>query len=145
MSLYHQKLRWAQRWLQVTLKYTPKIFISNKSLYEKFIMFLLLPYREFHHYLTLNILTSFTNYYLQTGLFNTELMKFNIILLVYKGLKILILILGGYLSKAPITVKQIILYLLLVLPYEFFKHIITLEAHFRNIRGIITWKVTSRC
>ncbi len=143
-SLYYQRLRWAQGWLQVTLKYTMQILRSDKQLWQKIVMFLLLPYREFHHYLSLNVITAFLSYYIRTGLIDMELIKYNSILLIFEGMKILILVLGGYLSKAGINLKQVLLYIILVIPYEIFKHVITLEAHIRNMRQINSWIVTAR-
>jgi len=126
-DLIHQRTRWSQGWLEVTNKYIISILRSSSiTIRQKIICFFLLPYREYHHYLTLNVLTSFLNYYIHTNYLDTKLVLFSIIIPIYECIKILILFLGSYLNKGGISFKQIILYLILVIPYDVFKHIITL-------------------
>ena len=141
-SLYHQRIRWAQGWLQVTLKHTKEILTSNKSIWEKVVAFFLFPYREFHHYLSLNVLPAFVTYYIRTQTIDLELLNLSYLILIFELFKILIVLIGGYLNGKSITIKQVLLYLTVLFPYEIFKHIITLEAHFRNMIGVKTCVLT---
>jgi len=143
LSLYKQRLRWAQGWLQVTLRHYINFILKSGSLWEKIVVTFLLPFREFFHYGAIHVGTSCVIYLIKYG-FNIEnlyLLPFTVVVIIINGIKMLITELN-YGKRRPL--HQYVIYYILLPFYDMFKLFVMLGSHIHEIYDDQAWRVTVR-
>lgn len=143
LSLYKQRLRWAQGWLQVTMRHYTRILCSDRPSIEKIIMFLFLPFREFYHYCTIHAGTSCIIYFIrmETDVTHLYLLLITLLLFVTNFVKIFI---AEIIYGKTRPLYQYLVYYIVLPFYNFFKMFVMLASHVHEIFSDYSWRVTAR-
>lgn len=144
-GLIKQRVRWSQGWSQVGTRHLRLLANSKISLYRRFMIFLMLHWREVFYYLTPWILGSVIYSFVFDHRFAWYLFPVTG-LLALQG-PILTLLAAWHVqgeTHPGLNWKTYLIYILISPLYEMLKNMICLIAHYRNAMGLTKWNVTAR-
>eukprot|EP00529_Nitzschia_sp_RCC80_P004318 CAMPEP_0113452310 /NCGR_PEP_ID=MMETSP0014_2-20120614/6781_1 /TAXON_ID=2857 /ORGANISM="Nitzschia sp." /LENGTH=947 /DNA_ID=CAMNT_0000343679 /DNA_START=77 /DNA_END=2920 /DNA_ORIENTATION=+ /assembly_acc=CAM_ASM_000159 len=154
-SLFKQRLRWAQGWYEVTWRQITLPFRSapGLTLWSRFCIFLLLPFREMYVYLSSFTVPIAVVYLVKCGwvCVDYRLLAFAAFCFC---IPICMTFSAWYLTKdrtvnihyrnPHLVPMDYFKYLLVSFPYELFKIQVTVMSHARQAMGLNKWVVTKR-
>ena len=144
-GLMKQRVRWSQGWSQVGTRHLRLLVNPRLSLYRRFMIFLMLHWRELFYYLTPWILGSCVYSYARDHRFAWYLFP---VTGFQAGQGPVLALLAAWHVRherhPDLNLKSYIKYLIISPFYEMFKNIICLMAHYRNVLGLTKWNVTAR-
>ncbi|WFD26416.1 hypothetical protein MNAN1_001396 [Malassezia nana] len=144
-GLMKQRVRWSQGWSQVGTRQLRLLFNPRMSLYRRFMVFLMLHWRELFYYLTPWILGAAVYSYARDHRFAWYL--FPVTGFQAAQGPVLALLAAWHVrheTHPDLNWKSYLKYLLVSPFYEMFKNMICLMAHYRNVLGLTKWNVTAR-
>lgn len=144
-GLMKQRVRWSQGWSQVGTRQLRLLINPRMSLYRRFMVFLMLHWRELFYYLTPWILGACVYSYARDHMFAWYL--FPVTGFMAAQGPVLALIGAWHVrheTHPDLNWKAYLKYLLISPFYEMFKNMICLMAHYRNVLGLTKWNVTAR-
>jgi cellulose synthase/poly-beta-1,6-N-acetylglucosamine synthase-like glycosyltransferase len=156
-ALFKQRLRWGQGWAEVTVRQI-SLFIrpaKGLTLWTRFCIFLLLPFREAYIYLSSYLVPIAFVVLISSGC-GIVCLDFGLFGLACASLMVPILMTtcAAYITKdresgvhyrmPSLEWKDYLWYILVSYPYDLWKIQISVMAHARNMVGLNKWVVTKR-
>lgn len=157
LALFKQRLRWSQGWCEVTLRQRTLMFRNapGLTLWSRFCIFMLLPFREVYTYLSSFTVPISIVYLVRSGC-GVACLDYRLVAFFVFCLKVPILmtLAAWYLTvdrkknvhyRMPtLTPRDYFRYILVSYFYEFAKFHVTVMAHARHFLGLNAWVVTKR-
>ncbi|NJO74274.1 MAG: glycosyltransferase family 2 protein [Leptolyngbyaceae cyanobacterium RM1_406_9] len=145
-SFWFQRKRWAQGWLEVSLKYQRRVWRSNKlSLWQKIYWTYLLYFCELYSITAIQIIPIVLSLFLYQGSFessdNQYLLASTVVALfggVYQTLA------TAKIASVRYPIPYYIKHMLLLFPYITFKNMIAIVGLYDHLHGNNNWLITPR-
>ena len=145
-SFWFQRKRWAQGWLEVTLRYQRRFWTSNKlTFWQKLYWTYLLYYREIYPPVTLQIFPIIFSFLLLKGsipLTAHWYLWLSAVLTLASGPYQTIIAMKNSITKYPLAYS--LSYSLIVFFYAILKNMISIVAIYDHLLGRTDWVVTRR-
>lgn len=146
-SLWHQRMRWAQGWYQVSLRHTLSSFLTRElSIRQKLGMFQLLIWREIYPWIAMQIVPIVIFSMWTKGDFNWLVPIFVVTTIITLGTgpgQIFFILKRGHSSVTQRT-RWMIEFMLFGIFYTEYKNLIGRVAQIKEIMGEHTWRTTPR-
>jgi cellulose synthase/poly-beta-1,6-N-acetylglucosamine synthase-like glycosyltransferase len=145
-SFWFQRKRWAQGWLEVALKYQPRIWQSHKlNLWQKIFWTYLLCYCEFYSLIAIQIIPLGLSLSLYRGTIPPAIdhyLWFSTLFSFFSGMYQTLMTAKVASTRYPML--YYIKHMLLLVPYISFKNVIAMVGIYDLLRGNNDWLVTPR-
>jgi cellulose synthase/poly-beta-1,6-N-acetylglucosamine synthase-like glycosyltransferase len=145
-SFWFQRKRWAQGWLEVALKYQPRVWQSHKlNLWQKIFWTYLLCYCEFYSLIAIQIIPLGLSLSLYRGTIPPaidQFLWFSTLFSFFSGIYQTLMTAKVASTRYPFL--YYIKHMLLLVPYISFKNVIAVVGIYDLLRGNNDWLVTPR-
>lgn len=145
-SFWFQRKRWAQGWLEVSLKYQRRVWKSdNLNIWQKVFWTYLLYYCEFYSLVAIQIIPIILSLMLYHSTIPDSIKQylwFSTVISFLSGLYQTLI--TAKISTIRYPILYYIQHIVLLIPYITLKNMISIVAFYDHVRGNNNWLVTSR-